>query len=77
MAMKSVKVFILFISRPAFVPRLAHVSAPANVRVGEYKSTVKQTQPVGIESHGEGISVGAIAVDIERVLCPPPFLSLR
>ena len=50
------------------VPRLAQVSAAANMRIGHHQAAVEQAQPIAVESDRQRISVRPIAVHIKRVL---------
>src|SRR6185437_9893967 len=49
------------------VPGLAHVSAAADVSVGEDESTVEETEAVAAEGDGQRVAVGAVTVDEEGI----------
>ena len=59
------------------VPGLAEVAAAADVRVGHHDAAIEQAEAVGVEADGQRVSIGAVAVDVERILARSRDLSLR
>jgi hypothetical protein len=50
------------------VPGLAHVSAAADVGVGEDESAIEQAEAVAAEGDGQRIAIGPVSVNEERIL---------
>ena len=49
------------------VPVVAEFAAAADVSVGEDKAAVEEREAGGAEADGKGVTIGAVAIDVERV----------